>query len=137
MAVGPISRTGISPIPESRSLIPVTPSSALPALPAPLTAPTPTGAVERKIPPRQKKKAAEKDAERIGERDRDTAAPETAPESTSQSAPGDRTPTGTARPAGTGSAGQARRDWSAPGSAPFVTQVLAQEVLKQGLYIEP
>jgi len=30
-----------------------------------------------------------------------------------------------------------RRGWSAPGTAPFVTQVLAQEVLKTGLHIEP
>ena len=30
-----------------------------------------------------------------------------------------------------------QRGWSAPGTAPFVTQVLAQEVLKSGLHIEP
>jgi hypothetical protein len=30
-----------------------------------------------------------------------------------------------------------RRGWAAPGTAPFVTQVLAQEVLKSGLHIEP
>jgi hypothetical protein len=33
--------------------------------------------------------------------------------------------------------GQGRRGWANPGNAPFVTQVLAQEVLKSGLHIEP
>ena len=124
MAIGPISRTSISPIPESRSLIPVTP---VPALPSPRAQ---ADAVERKAPRRQKA------AEKVAERDRDTATAETASETeaAAESTSRDRTPAATARPAGSG---QARRDWSAPGSAPFVTQVLAQEVLRQGLYIEP
>jgi hypothetical protein len=124
MAIGPISRTGASPIPESRSLVPVTPT---PALPSPRAQ---VDAVERKAPRRQKA------AGKVAERDRDTATAETATETAAEFISGDRSPA-TARAAGTGSAGQGRRDWSAPGSAPFVTQVLAQEVLKQGLYIEP
>jgi hypothetical protein len=87
--------------------------------------------VERKAPRRHKA------AEKVAERDRDTATAETATETAAEPTSRDRTPAATPRPAGTGQAGQTRRDWSAPGSAPFVTQVLAQEVLKQGLYIEP
>lgn len=119
MAVGPVSRSPIQPLPDSRSLVPVSPAHALPAR---------AEAVERENR-RRPKRAAERDAEAA------TAGTAFEPADTAAQRDGagePRRPAVAAQPLPEG-----RRGWAAPGSAPFVAQVLAQEVLKTGLYIEP
>jgi hypothetical protein len=119
MAVGPVSRLPFAPLPDSRSLVPVSVARAQPVR---------TGKADRD---------AARRIRRIGDQESDTATAETevdraepAPRSgRSETLPHDA---GMVRSTETG-----QRGWSAPGTAPFVTQVLAQEVLKSGLYIEP
>ncbi|EWY38957.1 hypothetical protein N825_10375 [Skermanella stibiiresistens SB22] len=97
--------------------------------------PARTGAAER-----EKRRLAR----RAGERDPDTAG-KAAQESTAAGSKPDHAevaipfepfeqplPVAPVEPEGEG-----RPGWANPGNAPFVTQVLAQEVLKSGLHIEP
>src|SRR5689334_20051017 len=118
MAVGPVSRLPMTPLPDSRSLVPV----------SAVRASTRVG------------KAAGEAAKRVrkpSDRESNSAATETASERAeaptrnfdTEPFPRDLT----LAPA----AESGQRGWSAPGTAPFVTQVLAQEVLKSGLHIEP
>ena len=121
MAVGPVSRSPFQPLPDSRSLVPVTPARALPAR---------ADTVEREN--RRRPRRAE-------ERETGTATAETAHDQADPVLRGN----GAESPHRSGIAApplpplESRRGWAAPGSAPFVAQVLAQEVLKTGLYIEP
>jgi hypothetical protein len=118
MAVGPISRLPITPLSDSRSLVPVSAVRATARV----------GKADRE---------AAKRARKLSDRESDSATAETASERAE--APTRNTDTepfprdlAVAPAAETG-----QRGWSAPGTAPFVTQVLAQEVLKSGLHIEP
>src|SRR4051812_6637481 len=118
MAVGPVSRLPITPLPDSRSLVPVSAVRATARV----------GKADRE---------AAKRARKLSDRESDSATAETASERAE--APTRNTDTepfprdvALAPAAETG-----QRGWSAPGTAPFVTQVLAQEVLKSGLHIEP
>ncbi|UEM06475.1 hypothetical protein JL101_013895 [Skermanella rosea] len=119
MAVGPVSRSPFQPLPDSRSLVPVTPARALPVR---------ADAVEREN--RRRPKRAE-------ERETETATAGTAHYHADPALRGN----GTEAPHRVAIAAppppESGRGWAAPGSAPFVAQVLAQEVLKTGLYIEP
>jgi hypothetical protein len=118
MAVGPVSRLPITPLPDSRSLVPV----------SAFRASTRTSKADRE---------AAKRIAKLSDQESDNATAETASEraeaptrkADAESFPRDAA---VAPAAETG-----RRGWSAPGTAPFVTQVLAQEVLKSGLHIEP
>src|SRR3954454_19989265 len=118
MAVGPVSRLPITPLPDSRSLVPVSGVRATARV----------GKADRE---------AAKRARKLSDRESDSATAETASERAE--APTRNTDTepfprdvAVAPVTETG-----QRGWSAPGTAPFVTQVLAQEVLKSGLHIEP
>jgi hypothetical protein len=118
MAVGPVSRLPITPLPDSRSLVPV------PAV----RAPGRTGKADQEAAKRVRK---------LSDQESDNATAETASErAEAPTRNTDKEPfprdVAVAPAAETG-----RRGWSAPGTAPFVTQVLAQEVLKSGLHIEP
>ena len=118
MAVGPVSRLPFTPLPDSRSLVPV----------SAVRASARTSKSEREA------------AKRVTSFR--TTTPTNPPPKRRASAP--KRPSGTAMPIffpreiGPAPEPEAvRRGWSAPGTAPFVTQVLAQEVLKSGLHIEP
>ena len=119
MAVGPVSRLPFTPLPNSRSLVPV----------SAVRAPTRASKADREAAKRVRKLSDR----RVGQRRRrndEANAPKRRPgtpmtDSFAREVAVPRTPE-------TG-----RRGWSAPGTAPFVTQVLAQEVLKSGLHIEP
>ena len=118
MAVGPVSRLPFTPLPDSRSLVPV------PSVRAPIR----TGKADRETTRRVRK---------LSDDEFDKATAETASEraeAPTRNADTEPFPrdVSVAPAAETG-----RRGWSAPGTAPFVTQVLAQEVLKSGLHIEP
>ena len=118
MAVGPVSRLPITPLPDSRSLVPV---SAV----------------------RAAKKASKADREaarrvdKLSDDESDKATAQTASERAEATARNADTKPFPREAAPAPAAETGRRGWSAPGTAPFVTQVLAQEVLKSGLHIEP
>ena len=118
MAVGPISRLPITPLPDSRSLVPV----------SAVRATTRVGKADRE---------AAKRARKLSDRESDSATAETASErAEAPTRNTDKEPFPRDVPVAP-AAETGRRGWSAPGTAPFVTQVLAQEVLKSGLHIEP
>lgn len=118
MAVGPVSRLPFTPLPDSRSLVPVS-------------------AVRASVRTSKFEREAAKRVRKLSDDETDKSAAETKSERAEapvrngnaeflprevEAAPDSET---------------VRRGWSAPGTAPFVTQVLAQEVLKSGLHIEP
>ena len=118
MAVGPVSRLPFTPLPDSRSLVPV----------SSVRAPARTGKADREAAKRVRK---------LSDQESDNATAETASEraeAPNRNTDKDPFPRDVAV---TPAAETGRRGWSAPGTAPFVTQVLAQEVLKSGLHIEP
>ncbi|WP_158045136.1 hypothetical protein [Skermanella pratensis] len=106
-------------MPDSRSLVPVTPARSLPAR---------ADEVERERR-RRPRRAAEREA--------DTATAGTASDRADPAARRDDAEAPHRSAMSAQPASESRRGWAAPGSAPFVAQVLAQEVLKTGLYIEP
>jgi hypothetical protein len=118
MAVGPISRLPFTPLPDSRSLVPV----------SAVRAPTRASKAERE---------AAKRARKLSDHESDSATAETTSERAEAPARNAETDTFAREVAVAPAPETGRRGWSAPGTAPFVTQVLAQEVLKSGLHIEP
>ena len=118
MAVGPVSRLPITPLPDSRSLVPV----------SAVRASARTGKADRETTRRVRKLSDDEFDKATAEAASERAE---APTRNADSEPFPRD-VSVAPAAETG-----RRGWSAPGTAPFVTQVLAQEVLKSGLHIEP
>lgn len=120
MAVGPFSRSPIQPLPDSRSLVPISPARSLPAR---------TDEVERERR-RRPRRAADREAD---DATAGTAFDRADPAARREDVEAPRQSAIAAQP----QAAESRRAWAAPGSAPFVAQVLAQEVLKTGLYIEP
>jgi hypothetical protein len=118
MAVGPVSRLPITPLPDSRSLVPV----------SAVRAPKKTSKADRE---------SAKRVDKLSDDESDKATAQTTSErAEAPSRNADAEPF--ARDAAVAPAAETgRRGWSAPGTAPFVTQVLAQEVLKSGLHIEP
>lgn len=118
MAVGPVSRLPFTPLPDSRSLVPVS-------------------AVRSAARTTRADREAAKHVRKLSEDESDKAAAETRSERAEapvRNADAEFLPR-EADPAPDPE--NARRGWAAPGTAPFVTQVLAQEVLKSGLHIEP
>jgi len=118
MAVGPVSRLPITPLPDSRSLVPV----------SAVRAPAKASKAEREAAKRVRKTSDQESDNATAETEGERAEAPTWNAGT-ETFPRD-VPVAPAAEAG-------RRGWSAPGTAPFVTQVLAQEVLKSGLHIEP
>jgi hypothetical protein len=106
------------PLPDSRSLVPV----------SAVRAPTRVGKADREAAKRVRK---------LSDRESDSAAAETASERAEAPTRIIDTEPFPRDLALTPAAETGQRGWSAPGTAPFVTQVLAQEVLKSGLHIEP
>jgi hypothetical protein len=118
MAVGPVSRLPFTPLPDSRSLVPV----------SAVRAPTRASKAEREAAKRVRK---------LSDQESDSATAETTNERVEAPARNAETDAFAREVAAASAAETGRRGWSAPGTAPFVTQVLAQEVLKSGLHIEP
>jgi hypothetical protein len=106
------------PLPDSRSLVPVS------AVRAPARASKAEREAARKV-------------RKLSDDDSDKAAAETRSERAEAPVRNADTEFLPREAAAAPEADAARRGWSAPGTAPFVTQVLAQEVLKSGLHIEP
>jgi hypothetical protein len=119
MAVGPVSRLLIAPPPDQRGLVPASPARA------------------QQVRTAKADREAARRVRKVSDQESDTATAGTE-ENRAEAAP--RSSNAEALPHVVGTARSAEaggRGWSAPGTAPFVTQVLAQEVLKSGLYIEP
>ena len=118
MAVGPVSRLPFTPLPDSRSLVPVS-------------------AVRASARTSKSEREAAKRVRKLSDDDSDKSIAETKSERAEAPV---RNGDAEFLPREVGGAPDpeaVRRGWSAPGTAPFVTQVLAQEVLKSGLHIEP
>jgi hypothetical protein len=118
MAVGPVSRLPFTPLPDSRSLVPVS-------------------AVRASARTSKSEREAAKRVRKLSDDDSDKSTAETKSERAEAPV---RNGDAEFRPREVETAPDpeaVRRGWSAPGTAPFVTQVLAQEVLKSGLHIEP
>jgi hypothetical protein len=124
MAVGPVSRLPIAPLPAQRSLVPVSDPRAQPPVPPVI----PTDKADRK-PARRIRKVSDQESDSATARS--SAGPAETTAKTGEANDFQRE-VDAAPSSQTGG-----RGWSAPGTAPFVTQVLAQEVLTAGLYIEP
>src|SRR5688572_10183615 len=107
MAVGPVSRLPITPLPDSRSLVPV----------SAVRAPARASKADRE---------AAKRVDKLSDDESDKATAQTASERAEAPARNAGTEPFPPEAAPAPAAETSRRGWSAPGTAPFVTQVLAQ-----------